>query len=423
MQTIMRRARSLAAAATAIFALALAPSQAPAQQPSGDPIKIGFSMALTGGLAGAGKAALIAMQIWEQDTNESGGLLGRPVQLIYYDDHTNPSDVPGIYTKLINVDQVDLVVSGYATNMIVPAMPIVMRRGMVFPALFGLGVNEEFNYPKYFQIMPSGPDPKKDWSRPFIDIALERGLKTIAIVGADAEFSRNAMDGARENAKEQGLDIVYDNTYPPNTSDYSPIVRAIRATNPEILFIGSYPPDSAGMIRAIHEVGLDAKLIGGGMVGLQFASLQTALGPLLNGIVNYDFWAPEPTLQFEGIEAFLDKYQSRAEGEGVDPLGHYLPPYAYAYLEVLAQAIEAVGEIDHDKIAEHIANNTFNTVVGEVEFADNGEWKTSRVLMIQFQNIQDNSLEQFNRPGTRVVIKPDEWSSGELIFPYGDAKM
>ena len=423
MQSITRRALGLAVAATALFALALAPGQAPAQQPSGEPIRIGFSMALTGGLAGAGKSALIAMQIWAQDTNEAGGLLGRPVELVYYDDHTNPADVPGIYTKLLNVDNVDLVVSGYGTNLIAPAMPIVMRRGLVFPSLFGLGVNEEFNYDKYFQIMPAGPEPKKDWSRPFIAIALERGLSTIAIVGADAEFSRNAMDGARDNAKEQGLQIVYDNTYPPNTTDFSPIVRAIRATDPEIVFIGSYPPDSAGMVRAINEVGLDAKLVGGGMVGLQFASLQTALGPLLNGFVNYDFWAPEPTLKFEGIEAFLEKYQARAEGEGVDPLGHYLPPYAYAYLEVLGQAVEAVGEIDQSAIAEYIANNSFNTVVGEVAFGSNGEWKTPRVLMIQFQNITDNSLEQFDRPGTRVVIKPDEWSSGELIFPYGDGRM
>lgn len=422
MQSITRRARSLAVAAVAIFGLTMSAGHAPAQQPSGEPIKIGFSMALTGGLAGAGKAALIAMQIWAEDTNEAGGLLGRPVELVYYDDHTNPSDVPGIYTKLINIDEVDLVVSGYASNMIVPAMPIVMREGMVFPALFGLGLNDQFNYDKYFQIMPTGPEAKKALSRPFIDIAVEQGLETIAIVGADAEFSRNAMEGARANAQEEGLEIVYDDTYPPNTTDFSPIVRAIQATNPDILFIGSYPPDSAGMVRAIHEVGTEAKLVGGGMVGLQFAGLQTALGPLLNGIINFDFWVPEPTLQFEGIEQFLEKYQARAEGEGVDPLGHYLPPFAYAYMQVLGQAVEAVGEIDQDAIAEHIHNTTFDTVVGKVAFGENGEWAESRVLMVQFQNIEDNSLEQFAGPGKRVVIKPDQWQSGELIFPYGEAK-
>ena len=85
---------------------------------------------------------------------------------------------------------------------------------------------------------------------------------------------------------------------PPSTADFTPIVRAIQATNPDIVYVASYPPDSAGMVRAVSEVGLKTKMLGGGMVGLQFASLLEKLGPQLNGIVNYDFWVPEPTLQF-----------------------------------------------------------------------------------------------------------------------------
>ena len=123
------------------------------------------------------------------------------------------------------------------------------------------------------------------------------------------------------------------------------------------MFVASYPPDSAGMVRAANELDLQTKLFGGGMVGLQYASLQTSLGPLLNGIVNYDFWVPEPTLDFPGIQEFLTKYQERAEGQGVDPLGHYLPPFAYAYLQVLGDAVEAVGSLDQEAIAEHIRDN------------------------------------------------------------------
>ena len=133
--------------AMAIIAGAVAIA-APAQ--ANDTIKIGFSMALTGGLAGAGKGALIAMQVWAEDVNAKGGLLGKQVELIYYDDQTNPATVPAIYTKLLDIDEVDFVVSGYGTNLIAPAMPIVMQRGLVFPSLFGLAVNEKFNYPNYF---------------------------------------------------------------------------------------------------------------------------------------------------------------------------------------------------------------------------------------------------------------------------------
>jgi branched-chain amino acid transport system substrate-binding protein len=385
-----------------------------------EPIKIGFSMALTGGLAGAGKAALIAMEIWREDVNKKGGLLGRQVEFVYYDDATQPAKVPPIYTKLLNVDKVDLVVSSYGTNEIVPAMPIVMRNKMVFPSLFGLAANEEFKYNRYFQIMPAGPDPKVDWSRGFFELAAQQNPKpkTVAIVAADAEFPINAAVGARKNAEKAGLKIVYDKTYPPATTDYTPIVRAIQATNADIVYVASYPPDSVGMVKAANEVGLKAKMFGGGMVGLQFAAIQKNLGPLLNGVINYDFWVPEPSLDFPGVKEFLARYQEAAKGKGVDPLGHYLPPFAYAYMQILGNAVESTKSLDQGKIADYFRKNTHDTVVGKVKFGRNGEWATSRVLMVQFRDVQADNLEQFAGPGKRVVLYPKAWKSGDIAFPY-----
>jgi len=327
--------RHTACRIAALLALTVAASATAAVEP----IKIGFGMALTGGLAANGKSALVAMQIWRDDVNAGGGLLGRPVELIYYDDQSNPATVPAIYTKLLDVDKVDLVVGGYATNMIAPAMPVVMRHNMTFIGLLGLAVNSAFHYPRYFAMIPTGPDPKVAFSKGFFDVAMAQSPppKTIAIVAADAEFARNAADGARQNAKSAGLEIVYDRSYPPTTVDYTPIVRAIQAVDPDLIFVGSYPPDSVGIVRAINEVGLNAKLCCGGMVGLQSAALKTQLGPLLNGMVNYDFWLPAPTMQFPGVMDLLQKYQAKAAAEGVDPLGYYMPPYAYAYLQVLAR--------------------------------------------------------------------------------------
>src|SRR5277367_6586350 len=134
-------------------ALALA---SPAHAADG-PIKFGFGMAQTGGLAGNGKAAVFAIQTWASDVNARGGLLGRKVELIHYDDQSNPSLVPGIYTKLLDIDKVDLVCSGYGTNQTAPAMPIVMQHNMLFLSNFALAVNDEFHYDKYFQIQPNGP--------------------------------------------------------------------------------------------------------------------------------------------------------------------------------------------------------------------------------------------------------------------------
>src|ERR1041385_3688659 len=162
-----------------------------------EPITIGFGMALTGGLAAIGKSALLAMQIWEADVNAKGGLLGRPVKLIFYDDQSNPATIPGLYTKLLDVDKVDLVVSGYATNMIAPAMPIIVQKDRTFFALFGLAVNSEFNYPRYFAIQPAGgPKPKEAFAEAFFEVAMAQNPKpqTLAMVGADAEFPRNALE-------------------------------------------------------------------------------------------------------------------------------------------------------------------------------------------------------------------------------------
>jgi branched-chain amino acid transport system substrate-binding protein len=387
------------------------------------PLRIGFGMALTGGLAANGKAALLAMEIWRDEVNKNGGLLGRPVEFVYYDDQTKPASVPGIYTKLLDVDQVDFLVSGYGTNLIAPALPIAMERQVVLMGLFGLANNEKYNYPYYFHIGPNGPEPAREFSRNFFMLAAQQTPKprTVALVGADAEFPHSALAGARENLKQAGFDVVYDSTYPPATVDFTPIVRAIKATNPDIVFVASYPPDSVGMLLAAHEVGLKPKLFGGGMVGFQYAAFQTKLGAKLNGIVNYDFWVPEPTLNFPGIEAFLKKYQAQAEKQGVDPLGHYLPPWAYAIMQVLGQAIEGAKSTEQKAVGDYLRTQTFDTIVGKIKFGSNGEWQEPRILLVQYQNIKGNDLAQFAGPGKRLVLLPEKWKSGTLIYPYAEA--
>jgi branched-chain amino acid transport system substrate-binding protein len=390
-----------------------------------NPITIGFGMALTGGLAPNGKAALLAMQIWESDINAKGGLLGRPVKLIYYDDQSNPATIPGIYTKLLDVDKVDLVISGYATNMIAPAMPIIMQHNRTFLSLFGLAVNTEFQYPKYFSFTPTGgPEPKQSFAQGFFAIAMAQDPKpqTLAIVGADAEFPHNAMDGARVLAKQAGVKIVYDKTYPPTTTDYTPIIRAIQATNPDLVLVCSYPPDSVGMIRAAHEVGLKTKLFGGGMVGLQSTAIKVQLGPLLNGIVDYDYWLPWSTLASEESKEFLKTYQSRAGSAGVDPLGYYLPPFAFGYMQVLQQAVEGTKSLDQDKLADYLRTHTFKTIIGDVKFGPNGEWAEPRVNEVQFQNVKSNDTEQFKDPKTEVILWPPALKTGSLVYPYSDVK-
>lgn len=390
----------------------------------GTPIKIGFGMSLTGPLAGNGKAALAAIQIWADEINARGGLLGRHVDLVYYDDQGNPAVVPGLYTKLLDVDKADLVLSGYGTNVIVPAMPIVMQHGMTFMTLVGLSANERFHYDRYFQIAPSGPDPSDAFTRPYFDLAatMKPAPHRVALAGADAEYPAMALAGARHQAKRLGLEIVYDRTYPPSTTDFTPIIRAIQAANPDIVYLATYPPDTAGMLRAAAEVGLKTRMFGGGLVGTQYAALKSQLGPLLNGVVSYEFYVPEPTLHFPSIETFLAKYQRIAAAEKIDLLGYYVPPYAYAAMQVLERAVTAVGSLDQAKLAQYIHATTFTTVVGDIKFGKDGEWAVGRPIFVQYRGIEGNGLDQWKHPGHAVILSPKELKSGDFQYPFDAGK-
>ena len=389
------------------------------------PITIGFDIEETGGLAPNGKAVLLAYKIWAQQTNAKGGLLGRPVKLVYYDDQSNPSLVPGIVTKLLDVDHVDILLGENGTNLIAPAMPLVMQRHLTFIGLFGLNINKEFHYKNYFSMIPAGGEhPAQAFSQGFFAEAatIKPKPKTIALAGADAEFSKAALDGARIQAKKAGLKIVYDQTYPPSTPDFTPILRAIEARHPDLVYVADYPTGSVGMVRAAHEVGLKAQMFGGGMVGLQAAAIQQQLGSLLNGIENYDFWQPVKGYATPEAMNFLKTYQAQAKAAGVDQLGYYLPPFAYADLQVLGQAIEGSKSLDQAKLAEYMHTHTFHTVVGSIKFGPNGEWTQPRVLAVQFHGIKGHGLEQFEMGKSVTVLWPDSLKSGELRYPYQDAQ-
>jgi branched-chain amino acid transport system substrate-binding protein len=416
MELILRLLRPL----TRIFAVLIAVFVfwAPQAQ-AADPIKIGFSASLSGALASSGKANLLAQQIWAEEINAKGGLLGRPVQLVFYDDQTNASIIPGIYAKMIDIDKVDLLM-GAATNLIVAAMPLIMQRHKMVMVLVALGSNDEFKYPRYFQTAAWGPDAKGVIGNAFFEVAktISPRPKTVAIVGADAEFSNNVMIGARAIAKKEGFNIVYDRTYPPATVDYTPIVRSIQATNPDLVFVASYPLDSVGMVRAATELGLKTQLFGGGMVGMQYAVFMRQLGDKLNRVVNYHLYVPSPKMRFPGIEEFLKTYQARAPQQGTDPLGFYQPPFAYAAMQVLEQAVKATGSLDDGKLADYIHKSAFNTIVGEVRFDEKGEWAKPRLLMVQFQNVQGGNLDQYMTSGKQVILYPPEYKDGELQQPF-----
>ena len=386
------------------------------------PIRIGYCLSLTGPLAGNSRSAQLAHDIWREDINRRGGLLGRSVELVCYDDHADASLVPGIYKRLMDEDKVDLVIGGYGTNTLLPAMPLIMERQRFFVGLMGLGVNSALGYPNYFAMIPTGPDPNAALTEGFFALATEQSPRpaTVALVSADAEFSRNPILGAKANAKKYGIRIVHEAIYPLTTENFAPVIDAVAESNCDLLFLCSYLADSIGLVRTIHAHRFRPKMAGGGMIGPQNTAVKTTLGPLLNGFVNYEYWEPVPKMMFPGVQQLLNTYQARASDAGVDLLGHYMAPLAFSQMQVVAQAVEATGGFDDASLSAYARRTTFHTVMGAIKFGVKGEWAEPRVLQVQFQGIAGHDVDQFQNGSRQIVVTPTNFTSGKLRFPYAE---
>jgi branched-chain amino acid transport system substrate-binding protein len=413
------RRKLLARTAIAAVALGVGVGLAPVTQAQ-QPIKIGMSMPQTGSLGAGGKAALLALNMWVEDVNAKGGLLGRKVELIAYDDQTNPALTPGIYTKLLDVDKVDLLIAPYGTVPTAPIMPLVKQRDLLLMGNFSFQVNRTVKHDKWFNNSPW--NDAASWSDGFIGAGQKLGGKSIAFLAADQEFAQNLANGARELAKKAGLQTVYNQNYPPATVDFSSMIRAIRAAKPDIVFVMSYPNDSVAIVRAVNEIGVgdSVKLFGGGMVGLQFTPIMESLGSSLNGIVNYNSYVPG--MKYPGVEEFLARYSKRAVEAKVDPLGFYLPPFNYAIGQMLEQAITATKSLDHKVLANYLHKNELKTMVGPIRFGPDGEWANPRVVQAQFRGVVDKNVDQFRKPGKQVVLYPEQYKTGEVIAPFEKAR-
>jgi branched-chain amino acid transport system substrate-binding protein len=386
------------------------------------PIRIGASISQTGPLSST-KNLQIGYELWRDDVNAAGGLLGRQVEIVTYDDQSTASQVPGIYSKLLDVDQVDFIFTPYGANLTAAMMPLVKQRDRFVIGIMTLASNDKFKHDKFFQAAPWGPNGAEDWARGFFDLAKAEGIKKMAIFAADTEFSKTAAAGGRRVSEQFGMEVVSYDIYPPANRDFTAILRNIRARGAEGVFVCSYPPDSTAIVRGIQEIGIGdgIRLFGGGMVGPQYASLLADLGPVLNGITNFHTYVPEPTLKFAGIESLLTRYAPLAKQRQVDPLGFYIPPFSYAAGQLLAAAVKATGSLDQGKVAQWLHANPADTVVGKIAFNELGDWTERRTLMCQFQGIQGNDLEQFRQAGKQVIVDPAGYKSGKLV-PFAEAR-
>ena len=349
----------------------------------------------------------------------------RPVELVFYDDQSNPTNIPQLYTKLIEVDKVDLLIGPYATNMVAPAIPVLMQFKKMTIGILANAANSKLHYDQYFSMLPTGPEPQKAFSRGFFELAAgaKPRPKTVAIVAADAEFAQNAADGARQTISR---DRRVRNRLRPELSAVDGRLHADHARGE-----GARPRHrlrcglSAGFRRHRARRQRDR------------AHSQDVRGHLHRA-------AGDPDQDAAGAAAQRDHQQrgippvaglhlprhARAAGEvpciarmqGMDPMGWAFPPLGYAAGQVLAQAVEGTKSLDHPTLAAYIRSHSFSTVVGDITFGKDGEWEKSRVVFTQFQNVTGNALDQFKDTTHEVVIWPNEYKSGDMIYPYSKAK-
>jgi branched-chain amino acid transport system substrate-binding protein len=356
--------------------------------------------------------------------NRRGGLLGRPVQMTCIDDETNPKLVPDIYKRLLDDEKADLVIGGYGDNSVAPAMPLIIERKRYLVALMALAVNATLGYENYFVMIPTGPHPTEALTEGFFRLAAAQTPKpvTLAILAADAPFSLGPVAGAKQHAANLGFRVVSEVRYPLATPDFGPLLRQLDPVSPDILFLCSYLKDSAGLLRAIDTAGISPAIVGGAMIGPQNGSVKTDLGPVLNGVVNYEYWLPVPSMMYPGVAQLIAGYQSRATAAGSDPLGYYVVPQAYAQMQVIEQAITGTGSLDDAQLARFTRDNVFKTVAGDVTFGPGGGWAEARVLQVQYQNITSHNVAEFTDGRTQPVVWPPSLASGTLVYPYAKAK-
>ena len=419
-------AKARAMALIAIGALILS-NVAPNIAMAADPIRIGMTMALTGGVAPIGKQVLAALQIWRDDVNAKGGLLGRPVELVFYDDQSNPANVPQLYTKLIEVDKVDLLIGPYATNMVAPAIPVLMQIKKTTIGILANAANSQFHYDQYFSMLPTGPEPQKAFSRGFFELAA--GGDPAAEDGRDRRRRRRIRaERRRRRARDhQGDGRLRDRRRQEISADHDRLhadhARGAGAQSRHRLRRGLSAgfrrhrarrqrnrADAENVRRHLHRSPRDADQDAARAADERHRQQRSVPA------------GAEPSRSPARYE-LLAKYQAVAKNReiGSDRLG---VPAA----RLRGRTGAGAGGRRHQeprsrgKLADYMRSHTFKTVVGDIAFGKDGEWAKSRVVFTQFQHVTGNTLDQFKDTTHEVIVWPKEYKTGDMIYPYAEAK-
>jgi len=385
------------------------PTEAPAvteappvatEPPAEAPIKIGASLPLTGDFSDPGTAAKKGYDLWVDMVNKSGGLLGRQVEFVTYDNASDPDTAVADYERLITEDKVDLVVGPFSSKLVIPTSEVAAKYGYAFPEPAG-GAPHVFDrgLTNIFFCQPASSDVQ---GIPFVNYVLslpeDIRPKTFAVITQDDPFALGVVEAMEPLLTAGGLTEVMNEKYPPDTKDFSSIAAKVADTDPDLIIGGTLFEDSVGQIKAYQQAGYQPRgafFTTGPSLPKEF---NEALGPATEGVFSAISWFESSTTETnpEFVQAYHDMY-------GPDPIAED-SANAFTVGQVLQQAVENTQSVDNAKLIAEMHAATFKTVVGPLSFTELGQPKGS-FMALQWQG------------GTSVIIAPDYAKQAEPVWP------
>ena len=390
MTSFLRLGKVLAPVVVVGVGLASLPLPAAAQTP----IKIGASMSVTGTYAKPGSYQKEGYDVCIDELNAKGGLLGRKVELVIYDDQSQPATAVKLYEKLITEDKVDAVMGPYssAVSEAVANVTEKYKKVMVAPLAATTSIFKKGR--KYIFMVIT---PAENYLDGLIDMAAKRGLKTVAIINEDTLFPKASAAGTAEAAKKRGMQVVLQEAYPKGNTDFSALLVKIKAANPDVIAAGTYFDDAVAITRQMKELNVNPKMFGltvGGDLP-EFHDLLKQNAEYVYGSTQWD-----ETLPYPGQKEFLAAYTKKFKHEP-----SYHAAAGYAGCLIYGEAVKRAGTLDADKVREQLLKMEMKTAFGDYKVDADGFQVAHKMVMLQWQD------------GKRVVVWPDDLAGGKARYP------
>jgi branched-chain amino acid transport system substrate-binding protein len=360
------------------------------------PIRVGASLSLTGTYAKLGKNQHEGYQLCEKDLNAKGGLLGRKVQFVVYDDQSLPPTGVRLYEKLITEDKVDAVMGPYSSPITEAVVNVTekYKKIMVTPLAATTSIFRKEPRRKYIFMVLS---PAEVYLEGLVDMAAKRGLKTVAVVNEDTLFSKAAASGAVELAKKKGLQVLFTEAYPKGNTDFSALLTKIKATNPDVIAAATYFDDAVALTRQMKDLNVNPK-----MYGVTVGGDLPEFYDILKGSAEYIYGATqwEPVLNYPGNKEWFESYKAEFKHEP-----SYHSAAGYAGCLIYAEGVKRAGSLDADKVREQLIKLETRTMFGDYKVDGDGFQTAHKMVTFQWQKEK------------KVVVWPDDLAQGKIVFP------